>query len=77
VQHHAVEFFYYGRSRQGWRIKDWCAPDVKIISQALLFKLWRSGEGPRHVRIGGATVITESHKEYLDRLARESAEASG
>jgi hypothetical protein len=59
------------RSRQGWRIKDWCAPDVKIISQALLFKLWREGKGPRHVHVGGATIITESHGEYLSRIARE------
>jgi hypothetical protein len=65
------------QSRQGWRIKDWCAPDTKIISEALLFKLWREGKGPKRVRVGGATVITESHGEYLDRLARESAEASG
>jgi hypothetical protein len=65
------------QSRQGWRIKDWCAPEVKIISQALLFKLWREGKGPRRVRVGGATIITESHGEYLGRLARESAEAGG
>jgi len=59
------------QKRQGWRIKDWCAPEVKIISEALLFKLWREGKGPRHVHVGGATVITESHGEYLHRLERE------
>jgi hypothetical protein len=61
-------------NRQGWRVKQWCAPDVKIISEALLFKLWREGKGPKRVRVGGATIITESHGEYLGRLARESAE---
>jgi hypothetical protein len=61
------------QSRQGWRIKDWCAPEVRIISQALLFKLWREGKGPKRVYVGGATVITESHAEYLERLAREAA----
>jgi hypothetical protein len=61
------------QSRQGWRVKDWCAPDVKIISEALLFKLWREGKGPKHVSVGRATIITESHREYLDRVAREAA----
>jgi hypothetical protein len=55
------------QKRQGWRVKQWCAPEVKIISEALLFKLWREGKGPRRVHAGGATIITESHKEYLDR----------
>jgi hypothetical protein len=61
--------------RRGWRIKAWCDPDVRIISEALVFKLWRQGKGPKRVGVGGATIITESHGEYLDRLARESAEA--
>ena len=61
--------------RQGWRIKDWCNPEVGFISDALVFKLWREGKGPKRVRIGSATVITESHKEYLDRIAREEAAA--
>jgi hypothetical protein len=62
------------QKRQGWRIKDWCHPDIRIISEALVFKLWREGKGPRHVHAGGATIITESHKDYLDRLTREAAE---
>jgi hypothetical protein len=61
------------QKREGWRIRDWCAPDVRIFSEALLFKLWREGKGPRRVYVGGATVITESHGEYLRRLAREEA----
>jgi hypothetical protein len=61
--------------REGWRIKAWCAPDVRIISEALVFKLWREGKGPRRVRVGGATIITESHGEYLARVRREAAEA--
>jgi hypothetical protein len=63
------------RKREGWRIDDWCAPDVKIISKALIFKLWREGKGPKRVHVGGTTIITESHGEYLQRVAREEAAA--
>jgi hypothetical protein len=63
------------QKRQGLRIKDWCAPDVKIFSEALLFKLWREGKGPERAHVGGATIITESHGEYLARVRREAAGA--
>ncbi len=61
------------QKRQGWRVKDWCAEDVRILSPAMVFKLWREGKGPKRVRVGHATIITESPGEYLARLEREAA----
>jgi hypothetical protein len=54
-----------------YRIKEWCA-DAKI-SISFYHKIQKQHRGPRVTHLEGVTLITETPREYCQRMAAENA----
>lgn len=55
----------------GWSITSWC--QATSISRATFYTLFQK---PRTVKIGSRTVVIESPREYLARIAEAQREAA-
>ncbi len=52
---------------QTYTVIRWCAD--ADVSRTWVYAQWGAGAGPRHVRVGGRVVVTESPREYFERMA--------
>lgn len=50
-------------------IDRWCRDGD--FSRTWVYAEWTAGRGPHRVRIGGKVKITESPREYCERIARD------
>jgi hypothetical protein len=60
-------------TRPVYRIKGWCA-DAKV-STSFYHKIQKQHRGPHVTHLEGVTLITETPREYLKRMAAENASA--
>ncbi len=56
---------------QTYTVIRWCAD--ADVSRTWLYARWSAGSGPRHVRVGGRVVVTESPREFFERMAAQQA----
>jgi len=52
---------------QTYALPRWCSD--ADVSRTWVYARWAVGAGPRHVRVGGRVVVTESPREFFERMA--------